>query len=190
MPAEVVVVDGTDSSVLFTSDDFHRGRDVWRRLGGMELGSAWGHGAYLAPDWTADVLHREAMAILDADGDFETLGEPERAARIAAFAARVRDNTYDPATGQLTISAERARAIDVVTAHYTALFGGTGDGPEAEALREAYAIPNEPLGPAPDEDIRALVAWWWWTAWAATTLRPDDTVTYTNERIVGAKLLN
>ncbi len=180
LPSEVVVVDGAESSVLFTSDDIHRGRDVWRRLGGMELGSVWGHGAYLAPDWTADVLHREAMAVLDADGDFDALSEPERAARIAAFAARIRDNTYDPATGRIAISGERAAAIDAVTAHYTALLGGTGDGPEAEALREAYAIPNAPLGEAPDEDVRALVSWWWWTAWAASTLRPDDTVTYTN----------
>ena len=68
----------------------------------------------------------------------------------------------------------------MLLAHYLALFGGTGDGPEAEALREAFAIPNQPLGSEPDDEIRALVAWWWWTSWAASTLRPDDTVTYTN----------
>ena len=180
VPSAVVLVDGADTTELFTRADIDRGRDVWRRLGGMELGSVWGHGAYLAPDWTADLLHREAMAVLDADGAFDGLSEPERAARIAGFAARIRVNTYDPATGRIVVSPERAAALDTVTAHYTALFGGTGDGPDAEALREAYAIPNAPLGPAPDEDIRALVSWWWWTAWAATTLRPDDTVTYTN----------
>ncbi len=180
VPSAVVMVDGADSAELFTRADIHRGRDVWRRLGGMELGSVWGHGAYLAPDWTADLLHREAMAMLDGDGAFDGLSEPERAARIAGFAARIRVNTYDPATGRIVVSPERAAALDAVTAHYTALFGGTGDGPDARALREAYAIPNAPLGPAPDEDIRALVSWWWWTAWAATTLRPGDTVTYTN----------
>jgi nitric oxide reductase subunit B len=26
----------------------------------MEIGSIWGHGSYVAPDWTADWLHREA----------------------------------------------------------------------------------------------------------------------------------
>ena len=180
VPAAVVMVDGGTSAELFTSADIHRGRDVWRRLGGMELGSVWGHGAYLAPDWTADLLHREAMAMLDADGAFDGLSEPERAARIADFAARIRVNTYDPETDHIAVSPERAAALDTVTAYYTALFGGTGDGPDALALREAYAIPNAPLGPAPDQDIRALVSWWWWTAWAATTLRPGDTVTYTN----------
>ena len=62
LPEQVVMVDGAASSVVFTSSDIHDGRDVWRRLGGMELGSVWGHGGYLAPDWTADVLHREALA--------------------------------------------------------------------------------------------------------------------------------
>lgn len=179
LPAEVVVA-GEKSTVLLTSEDIHRGRDVWRRLGGMELGSVWGHGAYLAPDWTADLLHREAMAMLGAKGDFASLSEPERAARIAEFAARIRLNTYDPTTGRITVSRDRADAFEVLLGHYTPLFGGTGDGPEAEALREAFAIPNRPLGPAPDEDIRALVSWWWWTAWAASTLRVDDTVTYTS----------
>ena len=180
LPEQVVMVDGETSSVVFTSSDVHDGRDVWRRLGGMELGSVWGHGGYLAPDWTADVLHREALAMLEADGDLAAVSAPERAARIAALAARIRVNTYDPKTNRIVISRDRARAIETVIAHYTALFGGSGDGPDAEAMREAFAIPNQPLGPEPDEDIRKLAAWWWWTSWAAATLRPDDTVTYTN----------
>ena len=191
MPDAVVATDGDTTDVIFTSDDIRAGRDVWRRLGGMELGSVWGHGSYLAPDWTADVLHREALAMLDADGEFDSLSEPARAARIAEFAARLRVNTYNPETGHITISPERVQAIDSVITHYQALFGGSGDGPEAEALREAYAIPNAPLGSDPDGDIRTLVSWWWWTSWAASTLRPDDTVSYTNnwphEPLVGNK---
>ncbi len=50
MPEAVVAVNGDAASVVFTSDDIREGRDVWRRLGGMELGSVWGHGSYLAPD--------------------------------------------------------------------------------------------------------------------------------------------
>ncbi|MDE0285815.1 MAG: nitric-oxide reductase large subunit [Gammaproteobacteria bacterium] len=191
MPDAVVATGGDTTDVIFTSDDIREGRDVWRRLGGMELGSVWGHGSYLAPDWTADVLHREAIAMLDPDGEFDSLSEPARAARIAEFAARLRVNTYDSETGHITVSPERAQAIAEITTHYQALFGGSGDGPEAEAMREAFAIPNAPLGPDPDEDIRTLVSWWWWTSWAAATLRPDDTVTYTNnwphEPLVGNK---
>ena len=46
MPEAVVSVDGGTTSVIFTGDDIHAGRDVWRRLSGMELGSVWGHGSY------------------------------------------------------------------------------------------------------------------------------------------------
>ena len=180
LPESVVVKHGDTTTVLITRRDINEGRDVWRRLGGMELGSVWGHGSYLAPDWTADTLHREAMAMLDADGRFAALSEPERPARIAALAARLRVNTYDPGTGRIAVSPERARAMAAVTAHYMALFGGPGDGPAAERLRKDFAIPNQPLGPEPEADIRKLAAWWWWTAWAAGTLRPGDTVTYTN----------
>ncbi len=191
MPDQVVTISEGVTNVVFSEADIHRGRDVWRRLGGMELGSVWGHGSYLAPDWTADVLHREALAMLDANGDFALLTEPERAARVAEFATRLRINTYDSETDRIIISQQRAQAIETIIPHYLALFGGAGDGPEAEKLREAFAIPNSPLGPNPDEDIRALVSWWWWTAWAAATLRPDDNVSYTNnwphEPLVGNK---
>ena len=181
MPEQVVATaEGAAPRVVFDSEDIRAGRDVWRRLGGMQLGSVWGHGGYLAPDWTADVLHREALAMLDADGDFAALSEPDRAARVAALAARIRVNTWDAGTGRIEISEARARAIESVVAHYTALFGGAGDGPEAHALREAHGIPERPLGAGPDAEVRRLVAWWWWTAWAAVTLRPGDDVTYTN----------
>ena len=51
--------------VLYTQDDIQTGREVWQSIGGMQLGSIWGHGAYVAPDWSADWLHREALALLD-----------------------------------------------------------------------------------------------------------------------------
>ena len=62
VPARVVSEDGT---VLFTGADVDTGRQAWQSAGGMQLGSIWGHGAYLAPDWSADWLHRESVALLD-----------------------------------------------------------------------------------------------------------------------------
>src|SRR5690606_263969 len=62
VPERVETVDGT---ILFTKDDIQRGRQVWQSMGGMQVGSIWGHGSYVAPDWSADWLHREAVALLD-----------------------------------------------------------------------------------------------------------------------------
>src|SRR5678815_1031267 len=62
IPDRVVSRDG---AVVFEPGQVAAGQDVWRSFGGMELGSIWGHGAYVAPDWTADWLHRELVEVLD-----------------------------------------------------------------------------------------------------------------------------
>ena len=62
LPAKVVTTEGT---VLVDEGEIQAGQNVWQSLGGMEVGSVWGHGSYVAPDWTADWLHREATFILD-----------------------------------------------------------------------------------------------------------------------------
>jgi nitric oxide reductase subunit B len=40
------------------------GQNVWQSIGGQTVGSIWGHGAYIAPDWTADYLHRNLFFCL------------------------------------------------------------------------------------------------------------------------------
>ncbi len=62
IPDRVVTADGTE---LIGPGAIQAGQNVWQSLGGMEVGSVWGHGSYVAPDWTADWLHREAIFILD-----------------------------------------------------------------------------------------------------------------------------
>ena len=186
-PLPTTVQVGDD--VVFSVADIHRGRDVWRQLGGMQLGSVWGHGGYLAPDWTADFLHREAVEMLSAraGGDFEQQPSPQRAALVAVLSEQIRQNTYDADSGILTISRERADAIERVIGHYIGLFSGD----EYTALREKYALQNRPIGGMSAAEIRDLSAFFWWTAWSAVTLRPDDEVSYTNnwphEPLVGNK---
>jgi len=55
----------TSGAVVVADGDIDRGQNVWQALGGMEVGSIWGHGSYVAPDWTADWLHRESTFILN-----------------------------------------------------------------------------------------------------------------------------
>lgn len=50
IPAQVVTDDGR---VLMTKTSILDGQTAWQSVGGMQLGSVWGHGAYQAPDWTA-----------------------------------------------------------------------------------------------------------------------------------------
>lgn len=62
LPEKVITTGGT---IIFEGQDIKDGQNVWQSMGGQEVGSVWGHGAYLAPDWTADWLHREALYILN-----------------------------------------------------------------------------------------------------------------------------
>ena len=62
LPARIV---DTNGAVVVADGDIGRGQNVWQALGGMEVGSIWGHGSYVAPDWTADWLHRESSFVLD-----------------------------------------------------------------------------------------------------------------------------
>src|SRR5207342_1609683 len=61
LPEHVVDISGRP---IFADGDIATGQNVWQAMGGMEVGSIWGHGSYLAPDWTADWLHREAIFVL------------------------------------------------------------------------------------------------------------------------------
>ena len=54
-----------DGKTVISKDDVLAGQSAWQSTGGMELGSILGHGAYQAPDWTADWLHRELVAWLN-----------------------------------------------------------------------------------------------------------------------------
>ena len=175
------VVETTGGDLLFTGEDVLHGQDVWRSVGGQELGSVWGHGAYTAPDWTADWVHREAVWLLDYWAQqemglpYESLPGERKAALEARLKAELRTNTYDPATGAISISPLRAQAIAAVQSHYTALFG---DDPDLDHLRESYAMPRSVI---PDPDRReAFTAFLFWASWACVTERPGEEITYTH----------
>ena len=60
IPKQVI---SADKEVLFSEGQVDRGQQAWLSAGGQQLGSVWGHGSYLAPDWSADWLHREALEL-------------------------------------------------------------------------------------------------------------------------------
>lgn len=172
----------TDSGrSIYTRDDIERGRQVWQSIGGHQLGSIWGHGSYVAPDWSADWLHREAMILLERWAQagygraYTDLGQGEQATLQARLRTELRTNRYEPATGTVTVSEERAAAIADVAGHYEALFGPE---PTLSVLRSQYAIAENPV---PDPGRRAaLAAFIFWSAWSTVTNRPGEDVSYTS----------
>lgn len=187
VPSSVVTSEGR---VVFSGTDIDEGRSVWQTTGGQELGSIWGHGSYHAPDWSADWLHREAVFILDEwattehRSPFDKLTEDQQVLLKNRLKKELRKNTYDAASGIITISPARAKAVAAVSKHFEALF--TGD-PALADLREAYAMKRETV--ADPQRMAQMNAFFFWTAWATVTERPGKNITYTNnwppEKLVG-----
>jgi nitric oxide reductase subunit B len=184
IPEQVVTAEGR---VLMTRDSIQRGQNVWQSIGGQEIGTVWGHGSYVAPDWSADYIHREALFMLDlraraaGKGAYATLSSAEKAALEAGVKEEIRRNTYDAATQTLTVSAERAAAIDAMARYYGAIFGHAetfpadiawlaDNGMTPAQLRNAYAIATDTV--TDPERQSALGNFYFWAAWACSTNRP------------------
>ena len=165
----------TDGVTLIDSGEVMAGQNVWQALGGMQVGSVWGHGSYVAPDWTADWLHREAVFILNAwaekefNSTFEDLDAEHKGQLTARLSQQLRENSYDSLSGVVTISPLRAEAFAANLEHYRSVFiDGNAD----------YAIPPNTV--SSEDRLRKLAAFYFWSSWAAVTTRPGDIASYTN----------
>ena len=189
IPDKVVTTDG---SVIFTRQDIKNGQNVWQSLGGQELGTVWGHGAYVAPDWSADWLHKEAvfiankMAIQKDSLPFSKLSDEQKASLKISLQKLLRANTYDSNTKTITVSKLRSEAIADNSRFYGGLF--TND-TTLTSLRDDYAIPLNSL--KDPERVHELNAFFFWISWACVTKRPGLAITYTNnwpaDELVGNK---
>ncbi len=171
IPSQVVTTEG---QVLFDGRTIQDGQGAWQSIGGQEIGTIWGHGSYVAPDWSADWLHRECTFILDhwakesGAENYAALNIEQQAALRARLQEMIRHNTYDPATGKITVDPVRAAAFNELYGHYSDVF---------TRGRDQYAI--QPNALSDPQKLRAMSAFFWWTAWAASTNRPGRDVSYT-----------
>jgi nitric oxide reductase subunit B len=156
------VVDSSGAT-LFTGHDISAGQKTFLNKGLMEYGSAFGHGAYLGPDYTADYLRRASNIVRDRFGGPASDSAARRAIRD------FRTNRYDSGTGTLTFSAGQAAAFRRLVPHYTRFFSD----PSSEHGLVPKAITDR-------TQLRQLTAFFAWTAWAAAANRPGHSYSYTN----------
>jgi nitric oxide reductase subunit B len=161
-PVPRTIVDGR-GRVLYTGRDIQRGQQVFLHNGLMEYGSAFGHGAYLGPDYTADYLRRASDLVMRAYGGAAS----DAAARRTIEDFRI--NRYDKRSGMLTLSAAQADAFRALVLHYSQFFSD----PKTEHGLRPKAITDR-------TQLRQLTAFFAWTAWAASTNRPGHEYSYTN----------
>ena len=170
IPTQVVTTAG---EVFIPDGAVSDGQNVWQAMGGMQVGSIWGHGSYVAPDWTADYLHREALFILDewSGGQYTrgSLPSEQQAALKQRLQDLVRTNTYDEATNTIKVDPIRKRAFESNLAHYSEIF--TDGSAEYAIQKNAQSDPVK---------LRKLVSFFFWTSWASAANRPNNTISYTS----------
>ena len=178
IPEKVVTTSGEQ---VFSAQEIMDGQSVWQSIGGQEMGTVWGHGSYVAPDWSADWLHREAVFILNElafkfDSTTYDNEKPEKQAYLKSLLQKdLRTNTYDEATKTVKISDMRLKAIKSNMEYYKQLFT---DGKELEKTRNAYAIPANTI--KNELSMHQMNAFFFWAAWACVTERPGKEITYTS----------
>lgn len=183
LPSRIITENG---DVVFSGDEVKEGQNVWQAMGGMEVGSIWGHGSYVAPDWTADWLHREAVFILNRwsketfEKSYNMLDAEQKAFLNSRLTEMMRRNTYDENSGSITVSDVRKAAIEANVNYYADIFANG---------KAEYSIPKNAI--TDKGKLKKLGAFFFWTSWAASTNRPGEDITYTSnwphEELVGNK---
>ncbi|MBD2653365.1 nitric-oxide reductase large subunit [Synechocystis sp. FACHB-383] len=176
-PPHPSLVQSPQQKTIFTAADVENGQVTYLGRGGQHVGSVWGHGSYLAPDWTADVLHRWGLAtagVLYANdpsfsqADLEALSASDRALLEAQVQEQFKPNRYDAETDTLALTAAQAEGLKQVFADYQ------------ELLAHGSRIHSIPDGWFKSEqDIHDVTTFFVWTAWAAATNRPHAPFSYT-----------
>jgi nitric oxide reductase subunit B len=171
-PGKVVTESG---EVLSSRQQIIAGQHVWQKYGLMDVGSVWGHGTYRGPDFTAQALHnigvnmREKMSLEEFGMPYSELNTQSGGAVDAVVIEDLKTNRYSSENDTLSVSALKAHAL-LENRQFYADFFREGD-------------PGGPIGPGTithPEELQNLADFFFWTAWVASTIRPGDTHTYTN----------
>lgn len=169
----------TKGNVIYTKDDILDGQVVWQSIGGQQIGSIWGHGAYQAPDWTADWLHRELVNYQNIFSQknwgkpFDETSSVEKMIIKDALLGDYRESAV--VDGVVTLSEIRHQAFLQTKDYYLSLFSNSD---EFRHEREAYAIHENVLPSAQRRE--KMMSFFHWSTWAASANRPGKDYTYTN----------
>lgn len=116
IPAKVV---GPSGDVLFTGDDVMVGQHTFQRYGLMQLGTLFGHGAYLGPDFTAQYLHQAALSMI-AFHEESGLSHAQAAAMVKQ---EFKSNFYNTTADTLSYTASQVHAFNDLYKFYGQYFG-------------------------------------------------------------------
>ena len=168
------VVD-TSGNVLFEKSNIIAGQDVYQRFGLMDQGAVWGHGSQRGPEFSAASLNLIAegvgdyLAQKDYGKSYNDLDDLQKGIIDVKTRHEIKPNRYDAATDTLTLTDAQVDGLKRVKQHWDTVFK---DGQQRFGF-----LPNT----IADEQQRLEISrFFFWTAWVASTLRPGEDYSYTN----------
>jgi nitric oxide reductase subunit B len=181
------VTQAADGTTLFSAEQIRGGQAVYQKYGLMDWGSVLGHGTYLGPDFTAEVLHRRVELIRDhlargASGKaWSELDDQSRASLAPATVRAIKENRYDAAADRLVLTNEDAAAFRTIAEEVRTRFteGDPDRALQSGLIREEHLRPGRTWVAEGDQVVQ-LAAFFFWTSWLAGVERPDSETTFTN----------
>ncbi|MFQ5514025.1 MAG: nitric-oxide reductase large subunit [Myxococcota bacterium] len=161
-----------DGKTVISREQIKHGQEVFHLRGLMTYGSFWGDGAERGPDFTADALHRMAVAMhsfyeRQLNGSLTQYDKDAIAARVQR---ELHTNTWDEKAGHIVLTDAHIYAFQQLNDHYRRMFTD----PQYE---EAFDPPGYISKP---DELRDLTAFFFWGAWVSSTNRPGKNYSYTH----------
>lgn len=171
-PGKVVDPDG---NILLTKEDIINGQNLYQRYGLMDLGAVWGHGTQRGPEFSALTLNILAATIgnhysvLEFGKPYKDLDELGTKIIDARIAHEIKPNRYDKTADTLALTEAQVKGLEQVRQYWDSMF--------SEGFQRFGMLPDTiKVG----EERIDVANFFFWTAWAASTLRPNEDYTYTN----------
>ena len=144
-PVPLKVVDPSNN-LVFSGDHISNGQNLFFKYNLMELGTLWGHGAYLGPDFSAEYLHQETGVIRDLLSRnifgvaFDNLSEKDRGTVSHLVIQMIKQNRYDPATQTLIYSEEQIAAFQEAVQYWSQYFKEGAPGQPANYIQDPQEL--------------------------------------------------
>jgi nitric oxide reductase subunit B len=166
---------GPDGGVLFSKADIFSGQNVYQQHGLMDHGAVWGHGSQRGPEFSALTLHMVTEVVAEYFAKkvygtaYESLDDLEQQFVDVRVKNELKTNQYESESDTLTLTESQLAAFEAVHQYWD------------KAFKDGDATFGFLPDTIADQEQRLQISrFFYWTAWVASTLRPGEEYTYTN----------
>ncbi|HHI78822.1 MAG TPA: nitric-oxide reductase [Planctomycetes bacterium] len=164
-----------EGKTLADREEILDGQLLFQQKALMQYGTMFGDGGARGPDFTARALHVMATSMRDFYRDQASrqkkapLSVDEEAAIQARVQRELKQNNYDPKTGEVRLSEGQSHAFEAVQKDTQAMLNG--DGLESIQPKGLLSDPG---------DLHKIASFFFWGGWVCSVRRPGESASYTH----------